>query len=306
MKQNDAKGNLRLRAGSFMPDFEHQDSCVNGTSTWSVVPTLKNSACHGQRCRRPTPALTLLLPFALLLGAACERAVPVEVPEVIRMLPHDPGAYTQGLVFHEGRFFESTGQYGRSTLREVDVETGEVLRQVNLSDEHFGEGLALVGDRLIQLTWKEQVAFVWDAATFELVEAFSYQGDGWGLCYDGEWLWMTSGGSLLFRRDPRTFALLDSRQIMQDGRSVWEVNELACVGDHIYGNVYMTDRIVKIEKSTGQVVTNIDASSLAPLGGRPPAGDAVLNGIAHDPATDTFYLTGKLWPTMFQVRFVPR
>jgi glutaminyl-peptide cyclotransferase len=249
------------------------------------------------------PLCVLLLAVA---GCGGGTRTTLAVPEVLRVLPHDTSAYTQGLVLHEGRFFESTGQYGRSTLREVAVETGEVLRMVRLSDEHFGEGLALVGDRLIQLTWQEQVAIVYDAATFDVVDTLSYDGQGWGLCYDGESLWMTNGGSLLYRRDPRTLELIDTRQITRDGRSVWEVNELACVGDHVYGNVYMTDRIVKIEKMSGRVVTEIDASNLVPPGGRPRAADAVLNGIAHDPATDTFYLTGKLWPAMFEVRFVPR
>jgi len=241
----------------------------------------------------------------LTLSAACEPRVERLVPQVVRTLPHDTGAYTQGLVLHQGRFFESTGRYGRSELREVDPETGRVLRSVSLGDEYFGEGLALVGDRLIQLTWQEGVAFVWDAATFDLLQTLSYQGHGWGLCYDGTHLYMTSGGSLLMRRDPDTFALLGSQQITLEGTALWQVNELACVGDYIYGNVYPTDRIVQIDKASGRVVAEIDGSRLVPPGGRPPdPGDAVLNGIAHDPATGTFYLTGKLWSAVFEVRFV--
>lgn len=242
-----------------------------------------------------------------LLGwlAACGADTPREIPDVLRVFPHDPQAYTQGLVFHEGRFFESTGQYGASTLRDVEMESGTVLRSVNLTEDYFAEGLARVGNRLIQLTWKEGVAFVYDVDTFEVLGTYAYEGDGWGLCYDGASLFMTTGGSFLYQRDPETFAVVESTQITQDGRALFEVNELACVGEYVYGNVYMTDRIVRIDKQTGQVVGEIDASGLVPPGGRPRAVDGVLNGIAHDPATGNFYLTGKLWPGVFEVRFVP-
>jgi glutamine cyclotransferase len=245
---------------------------------------------------------------ALLLAvAACGPSVPQETVEILRILPHDPGAYTQGLVLDGDRFFESTGTYGGSTLREVDVETGEVLRMHALPDDHFGEGLALVGDRLIQITWQEGVAWVYDRDTFEVVDSFEYTGNGWGLCYDGTDLWMTTGGSLLVQRDPVTFEVRGRVPVTLGDRPQFEVNELACVGDYIYGNIFQEDRIVRIDKATGAVVAEIDATPLNPESGR-PVGDveAVLNGIAWDPETDTFYLTGKRWPTMFQVRFVPR
>lgn len=251
--------------------------------------------------RRPLIALVALLP-ALLVG--CEDDAPLLVPEVIRTLPHDAGAYTQGLLLHGGLFYESTGQYGTSSLREVDPETGQVLRMRALDEDYFGEGLALVDGRLIQLTWKEGTAFVWDLETFEEVDRFSYEGEGWGLCYDGSALFMTSGSAFLQRRDPETFEVLEVIQVVRDGRPVREVNELACVGEHIYANVFMSDVILKIHKLTGEVVAQIDAGGLVPEGGRPADPGAVLNGIAHDPASDTFYLTGKLWPTMFEVRFV--
>jgi len=247
----------------------------------------------------------LYMALALLFVGGCDARSGSAAVQVLRTLPHDPGAYTQGLQYHEGRLYESTGGYGTSTLREVELETGEVLRQVELPEDHFGEGLALVGDRLIQLTWKENVAFVYDLATFELTGVHTYEGDGWGLCYDGESLYMTTGGSILYRRDPETFELLDTRSITLDGRALREVNELACVGDHIYANVFMSDRIVRIEKSTGVVVEQMDGTMLIPEGGRPSRSDAVLNGIAYNPESGTFYLTGKLWPSLFEVRFVP-
>jgi glutaminyl-peptide cyclotransferase len=247
----------------------------------------------------------LLLLALVFEGCGSPATVAREQPQVIRTLPHDPDAYTQGLLFHEGRFFESTGRYGSSTLREVDAESGEVVRMVELDERYFGEGLARVGSRLIQLTWQEHVAFVYDIETFEVTDTLRYDGRGWGLCHDGDSLFMTSGGSTLYRRDPETFELLESRPITSGGRAIQEVNELECVGPYIYANVYMSDRILRIDKESGDVLAEIDASGLVPEGGRPSDSGAVLNGIAYNPENDTFFLTGKLWPTMFEVRFVP-
>jgi glutaminyl-peptide cyclotransferase len=259
----------------------------------------------GRRLRATRRALVAASALGLVFAGCGGGQLPRERPEVLRVLPHDSTAYTQGLLFHEGRLFESTGQYGSSSLREVALETGEVVRTVPLGDSIFGEGLERVGDRLIQLTWKEGVALVYDLSTLEQVATFEYEGEGWGLCYDGESLFMTTGGSFLHRRDPRTFAVLESLQITDGGSALFQVNELACVGEHVYGNVYLTDRIVRIDKATGQVIGEVDGSSLVPPRGRPRAVDAVLNGIAHDPESGLFYLTGKLWPVVFEVRFVP-
>jgi glutaminyl-peptide cyclotransferase len=252
---------------------------------------------------QPHRGALLILCVAGLLVACGQATTARPEPELVRVLPHDPAAYTQGLLLHDGRLYESTGQYGRSSVREVDPETGTVLRMMKLPDEYFGEGLALIGDRLIQLTWKEQVAFVYDLSTFELKRTFHYEGEGWGLCYDGESLFMTDGGSTLFLRDPDTFRVTDRRTIMLGGVPLSRVNELECVGDDIYANVYLTDLIVRIDKATANVVSVFDAATLT-AGGRPANPDAVLNGIAWDGRTGTFYITGKLWPTMYQVRLV--
>ncbi len=257
----------------------------------------------GTRVGHPLVRAAVFLVLALATG--CERGVPTLHPEVLRVFPHDTTAYTQGLIYHEGRLFESTGQYGSSTVREVDPVSGEVLRMLELDEVYFGEGLALIGDRLIQLTWREGVAFVRDVESFDEVDRFEYEGEGWGLCHDGTSLYMTTGGSFLFRRDPDTFELLGSVQVTEGGSVLRQVNELACVGDYVYGNVYMTDRIVQIDKHTGVVVASIDASGLHPPGGRPRQVDAVLNGITWIPERDTFLITGKLWSAMFEVRFVP-
>jgi glutaminyl-peptide cyclotransferase len=240
-------------------------------------------------------------------GGACS-AQPVErlVPEVVRTLPHDPDAFTQGLVYADGRFFESTGRYALSDLREVDPESGAAVRVRRLEPRFFAEGLALVGDRLIQLTYREGVALVYDRETFEELERFAYTGEGWGLCYDGSTLWMSDGSSTLQRRDPGTFELLGRLEVRRDGRPVPRLNELACVGDHVVANVWLTTELVRVDKANGRVDAVVDASALVPddprIRGNP---DAVLNGVAHDPATGRWWLTGKLWPVLYEVRLVP-
>lgn len=222
--------------------------------------------------------------------------------EVVDSLPHDRGAYTQGLLWHEGRLYESTGQYRSSTLRQVDPATGEIVSSRKLPDSMFGEGLARVGNRLIQLTWRENTALVWDLETLSEVARFDFAGEGWGLCYDGNHLVMSDGSSRLTVRDPQTFeAVREVEVTLRDG-TVGRLNELECVGDRIYANVYTTDWIVRIDPESGRVDGLIDASGL--LSAEERRGVDVLNGIAFDPGDRVFYLTGKLWPKLFAVRFV--
>ena len=248
--------------------------------------------------------------FSLLACAAllcsCERPVAELGYELRRTLPHDAQAYTQGLLIHDGVFFESTGRYGKSEVRQVDVATGRVLGSHALSEEHFGEGLALVGDRLIQLTWKAGLAFVYDAATLTPVNTFEYEGEGWGLCHDGESLFMSDGSGTLQRRDPDTFDLIEQIAVTRNGFSVRNLNELECVGDHVYANIYQSDEIVRIDGETGEVTGQFDAFSLALAAGRPADAGAVLNGIAHDDRTGTFFVTGKLWSTMFEIAMIEK
>lgn len=246
--------------------------------------------------------------FAALLGlvvlSGCQSQELIEaVPEVLETYPHDTGAFTQGLLLENGRFYESTGLYGESSLREVAPETGEVLREVELPPEYFAEGLALVGDRLIQITWREGEAFVYNLETFEQTDTLSYDGEGWGLCFDGEALMMSDGSSTLTRRDPDTFAVLGTTEVEMDGQPVTMLNELECVGGFVYANVWQTDTIVKIADN-GQVVEEIDASNLLSDAERAQLGpDAVLNGIAYNAEAGTFFVTGKLWPKVLGVRF---
>jgi len=220
--------------------------------------------------------------------------------EMLEVVPHDPAAFTQGLVFApNGRLFESTGQYGASELRELDPVTGEVLRTVALDDALFGEGLALVGDRLVQLTWREGIALTYDVETLEPLGELAYEGEGWGLCLGGDRLVMSDGSDVLTFRDPSTFEVVGEVPVTLEGAPVAELNELECVGEQVYANVWRTDTIVVIDLATGAVTATIDASGLD--GGD---GADVLNGIALDPEGE-LWLAGKLWSSTYRVALVP-
>lgn len=238
-----------------------------------------------------------------VVAASCESSVPAEplVYRVVRTLPHDSTAYTQGLLLHDGLLYESTGQYGRSTVRTVDPSDGSVLSSVPLDSMYFAEGLARVDDRLIQLTWKEGVARVLDLETLDSIGTFTYGGEGWGLCYDGSSFWMSDGTSTLTRRDVETFTVQQTLDVTSDGRSVYSLNELECVGTDLWANVYQRDEIVRIDIATGRVTGVLNAASLTRDAGRSGDREAVLNGIAFNPATGTFFVTGKLWGTMYEI-----
>ena len=220
---------------------------------------------------------------------------------VLDVFAHDPDAFTQGLVFRDGRFYESTGLYGRSSVRIVDPTSGEVLASTPLDSRYFGEGLEVVGERVVQLTWKEETAFVWDARTLDPLGTYSYDGEGWGLCAFADRFVMSDGSSRLTFRHLDTFEVIGSVDVLLAGEPVEDLNELECVGDLVYANVWFSDEIMVIAPDTGQVIVRIDAT---PLRQRLSAteGIDVLNGIAYDPRRDVFYLTGKLWPDVFEVR----
>lgn len=250
-------------------------------------------------------AVLVLGAAALLTLSACDQGPPRLTVDVAATFPHDSNAFTEGLLYADGYLYESTGLVGRSSLREVDPESGAVIRERPIPPPYFGEGLALVGDRLIQLTYKAGVAFIWDRATFNPLGRFHYQGEGWGLCYDGTALYMSNGSASITKRNPDTFAIEGSITVRRGGKPVKNVNELECVGGSIYANVWLTNQILVIDKASGRVTAVIDASPLR--SSLPPLNDpnAVLNGIAYDSAAKRFFVTGKLWPKMFEVRFVP-
>ena len=221
--------------------------------------------------------------------------------EVINSYPHDPASFTQGLLWRAGKLYESTGQYGQSKLRCLDFPSGRVMREARLSPELFGEGLALVEDRLIQLTWTTHRGFVYDVESFRLLQEFSYDTEGWGLAYDGEYLILSDGSSDLFYLDPQTFKPVKKLAVRMNGQQIRELNELEFIDGEIWANVWQTDLILRIDPPTGQVTSFLDlAGILAPSDktGR----EDVLNGIAYDPEQKRIFVTGKLWPRIFEIR----
>jgi glutamine cyclotransferase len=235
------------------------------------------------------------------------RAVRRLKVEVVHRYPHDTSSFTEGLVMtDDGRLFESSGQYGSSDVRQVDLASGRVIRRSPLEDRYFGEGLAeSVSGDLVQLTWREGTAFVWRTDDLSAAGRFSYSGEGWGLTRDGGELLQSDGSDRLTRRDPRTFTASGQVRVTEDGTPVDQLNELEAVGSVVYANVWKTTDIVAIDPSTGHVTATIDASSLVPDGLHDP--DAVLNGIAHRPGSppDRLLVTGKKWPVLYDVRLVP-
>jgi glutaminyl-peptide cyclotransferase len=250
---------------------------------------------------------TLLALWLLAMGAPARAQSTAMGVQVLATYPHDARAFTQGLQLHDGALYESTGLVGRSSLRQVEIETGKVLRQKDLPPPLFGEGLTWANQELIQLTWQNDRALRWDPATFAPRGEWHYDGEGWGLCFDGKALVQSDGSARLVFRDPVTFAPLRTLAVTENGQPVSRLNELECVGDTIYANVWLTDRIVAIAAADGAVRSVIDASGLLTPEERQRSGsEAILNGIAFDPSNNTFLLTGKLWPKLFRVRFVPR
>ena len=233
-------------------------------------------------------------------SALAVAAPPTVRPEIVATHPHDPQAFTQGLLLHQGKLYESTGLLGRSSLRRVVVATGAVEKSTSLAADLFGEGLALVGDRLIQLTWQNHVALSYDLE-FNALGRFDYTGEGWGLCYDGARLVMSNGSSRLLFRNPTTFAVTGEVEVRGASGPVANLNELECVGSFVYANVWQTNSIVHIDPASGDVLHVVDASGL--LSPTEAAGVDVMNGIAFDPASGHFFITGKLWPKLFEVRF---
>jgi glutamine cyclotransferase len=236
---------------------------------------------------------------------------------VVKTYPHDRRFFTQGLVYEDGFLYEGTGLYGRSAIYKRDLQTGEVLKSLRLPDKYFGEGIALFGDKLIELTWQSRVGFVYTKDTFTPLREFRYRGEGWGLTHDGRRLILSDGTATLRFLDPNTYAETGRLEVRDEGRPVPRLNELEYVasplsgvvdpqpaaGPRIYANIWPTDQIVILDPKTGRVTGWIDMSGLY----TPPAdeeGDAVLNGIAYLPQTKHLLVTGKLWPRMYEIELL--
>lgn len=242
-----------------------------------------------------------LLSAALLLAAPAAAQwsnAPLIRPKIVAELPHDSAAFTQGLLWLNGRLFESTGLYGKSSLREVEPETGRVLRLQKLSDRYFAEGLAYFQGGFIQLTWREGEALRYPLKDWKNPSRFKYAGEGWGLAVIGKSLWMSDGSDTLYRRDA-AFRVTGKTAVTLNGRPLERLNELEAVNGKIVANVWYCDSLFVIDPAHGRVLAVIDGTELVRRSGR-RAFDDVLNGVAYDPAGKTFYLTGKKWPRLFK------
>ena len=237
------------------------------------------------------------------LSPGNSNPVPVYTYNITNIYPHDRNAFTQGLVFEDGFLYEGTGLYGQSSLRKVELETGDVLQIYELPEQFFCDGITIYGSKIIQLTWREHVGFVYDKDTFELLDEFNYPTEGWGITHDGERLIMSDGTSTLHFLDTQTFEKIGEIQVFDNYGPVTGLNELEYVEGEIYANVWQTDRIAIISPETGRVVAWIDLGGLLTEEDRRQPVD-VLNGIAYDTETERLFVTGKLWPKLFEIKVV--
>ena len=230
-------------------------------------------------------------------------ATPRLVPRVVRRWSHDTTAYTQGLLFHAGRLLESTGMRGRSGVREIELESGAVLKHTDLPKDEFGEGIAVLGERLYQVTWKSKRGFVYDARTFAPIDSFTYEGEGWGMTTDGTRLYLSDGSSRIRVIDPDGFRVVRTIRVAEAQRPVHMLNELEWVNGELWANVYETAFVARIDPGTGRVVGYVDLRRLLPAdeAKRLDARAGVTNGIAYDSTTGRLLVTGKYWPFLFEL-----
>ena len=251
--------------------------------------------------------VTLTVIVAMTTPTSTQRAsrsrAPVAGYRVVHVFPHDSEAFTQGLVYLDGLFYEGTGLNGRSTIRKVKIETGQVMQLHKLDSQYFGEGIAILNDTLFQLTWQSGIAFLYDRTTFTRTGTFSYTGEGWGLTHDGRRLIVSDGTATLRFIDPASHKEISRLAVRDGGKPVLNLNELEYIKGEVFANVWQTDRIARISPKTGEVTGWIDLKGLLPASEQAP--DAVLNGIAYDAAGDRLFITGKLWPKVFEIRIVP-
>lgn len=257
--------------------------------------------------------------FLTLLGAAfvllCSSLLGCSVPDgsdgipvysynIVNTYPHDRDAFTQGLVFEDGVLYEGTGRFGHSSLRRVELETGDILQIRELSTQLFGEGITIYRDKIIQLTWQSNIGFVYDKNSFELLQEFNYSTEGWGITHDGNRLIMSDGTSTLHFLDPQTFGEIGQLGVFDNNGPVTSLNELEYVQGEIYANVWQTDRVARIAPETGRVIGWINLEGLLTTEDCSEPVD-VLNGIAYDAKTNRLFVTGKLWPKLFEIELVP-
>ena len=224
---------------------------------------------------------------------------------VVKVYPHDRAAFTQGLEYRDGFLYEGTGMVGRSSLRKVELATGRVLNKYDLPQPFFGEGITVLNQQILELTWQSQTGFVYDKSSLRVLRSFNYPGEGWGLTNDGKLIYMSDGSAQIRVWDPATLKEIRRMTVMDGNKPITELNELEWVRGEIYANVWQTDRIARISPTDGKVLGWIDLTGIIPRSERPES-DAVLNGIAYDAAGDRLFVTGKLWPKIFEIKLAPK
>ncbi|SDH38405.1 MULTISPECIES: glutaminyl-peptide cyclotransferase [unclassified Duganella] len=247
-----------------------------------------------------------LLLASLLPAAAVQAALPTYDYKVVRSYPHDTQAFTEGLLYRDGFLYESTGLNGKSSIRKVDLASGKILQSKDIPPQYFGEGLTDWGDTLVGLTWQTQTGFVFDLKTFEMKSQFAYPGEGWGLTHNGKELIMSDGTATLRFLDPKTFLEVRRVKVTADGIAVNQLNELEVVEGEIFANIWHTSTIARIDPASGKITGWIDFGKLYPDAGKGQNGENVMNGIAYDPVKKRLFVTGKLWPKIYEVNIVPR
>jgi glutamine cyclotransferase len=249
--------------------------------------------------------VSLSLGCFLCAAASAQAAIPVYRYLVKNTYPHDTGAFTEGLFFKDGQLYESTGQKGQSSLRRVDLKSGRVLQKKELAAQYFGEGTTAVGENIVNLTWQSNVGFIFDARTFTLKGRFNYKGEGWGLASDANHVYMSDGSADIRILDPKTLDEQRRIHVTADGKPITQLNELEMVEGQLFANVWGSDVIARIDPDSGNVVGWIDLTGLLPPGQRGTTNaDAVLNGIAYEPKAHKLYVTGKLWPKLFEIELI--
>lgn len=250
--------------------------------------------------------LWALLAASFLVGTPATAATPLYGFKIVRSYPHDPAAFTEGLFYLDGYLYESTGEEGASGVRKTELKTGRLLQSRAIPPQYFGEGIAAWKDRLFELTWRDGVGFIYDLKTFNPVAKFTYPGEGWALTHDDHRLIMSDGTPELRFLDPETLKELGRITVTEEGRPIADLNELEYVKGEVWANVWRTNRIARIDPASGHVVGWIDLAGLMSPSEQPKDVDAVLNGIAYDGKADRIFVTGKLWPKLFEIEVVPK
>ncbi|HPD55720.1 MAG TPA: glutaminyl-peptide cyclotransferase [Smithellaceae bacterium] len=226
---------------------------------------------------------------------------PVYTVEIINVYPHDRGAFTQGLFYHEGCLYESTGLHGKSSLRKTDLQTGKIIKKIALPVEYFAEGITLHKNRIYQLTWTNQLMFIYDSENFKKIRALKYSGEGWGITSDGKNLFMSDGSATITRRDPDTFDIKEVLHVADEKMAIQGINEMEFINVEIWANIFMEDIIARICPSTGKILGWVDLAQLYSMLDKYEGID-VLNGIAYDEKNGRIFVTGKYWPYIFEIK----